>query len=81
LSENDLEFAEQKGILEKKGHGYTFLNGKLSWRKKDDLYDIYLEEPDNKFLKLLHYRILKEAHNEVLSMRNGEKKTDDAGAE
>lgn len=68
LNDDELEFAVEEGILEKNGkNGYSFMNGKLKWNNRPELYDLY--EKENKLLSILEKKIVKAAHDRVLEYR------------
>ena len=63
LNDDEIEFAVEKGILNLDGKTYSFLDGKLTWSNKPQLYDLYISE--NKILKVLEKKIYTEIHKEV----------------
>jgi RecA/RadA recombinase len=69
LSREDIEYAVQKGIIKKEGAlKHTFMGEKLKWSSKREFYSNY--EKHNKFLQVLHLRILQERHKDVLNDKN-----------
>lgn len=68
LSDEDFEMGVEAGILEKHGRsGYSFMNGKLKWSSKPELYDLY--DSNNKLLDLLKNKLIKVAHDKVINQR------------
>jgi RecA/RadA recombinase len=65
LSENDIKYALDKGILNLKGKtGISFLGDKLVWNSKRTFYQNYKDK--NKFLPILHKRITNARHKDIL---------------
>jgi RecA/RadA recombinase len=66
LSDEDISYAVEKGILKQEGKTkISFMNGKVSWSSPRTLFKLYQEK--NKMMELLHTLILKERHKDVLS--------------
>lgn len=65
LSEEDIKFALEEGILKKEGaKKITFNNGKISWISKRTFYELYKKQP--KMMQLLHQKVSKARHQKVL---------------
>lgn len=65
LNQADIEYAVEKGILKREGKlKHSFMNGKITWVSQRTFYQNYID--GNKFLQLLHNKIMKERHNDVL---------------
>jgi len=65
LTEEDIEYAVEKGILKKEGKtGVSFMGDKLKWTTKRTFYQHYLD--NNKLLPILTNKILKERHNDTM---------------
>lgn len=65
LNKEDIEFAIDRGILKKEGaKKITFMGDKLKWSTKREFYALYKNK--NKLLSILHSKITKERHNDVL---------------
>jgi RecA/RadA recombinase len=65
LSDNDIQYAVEKGILKKEGEKKrSFQNGKLTWNSKRTFYQNYID--GHKFLLVLHKMIMKLRHEDVL---------------
>lgn len=62
---DELEFAVNEGIIERNGRGYSFMDGKLSWKSAPELYDLMTNQ--NKFLTVMQNKIYKAMHEDVLS--------------
>ncbi len=68
LCEEDFKIGLEAGILEKHGRsGYKFMNGKLQWSSKPELYDLY--DKNNKLLDVLKSKLIKIAHDLVIKQR------------
>lgn len=69
LTEDDIKLGIEAGILEKFGKtGASFMKGKLKWKSRPELYQLYEEK--NKLLKLLTNKLTKLAHQKVKESRN-----------
>jgi recombination protein RecA len=80
LSADDIEFGIEQGILKKHGQtGASFMNGKLKWGNRRELYALY--DNRDKFLKILTKKLLKAAHDYVIEQRRieAEKMDKEAG--
>jgi hypothetical protein len=74
LSQEDIDYALEFGILKKEGSKkITFLNGKLSWSSPRELFKLYRE--NNKFLSILHNKIRKSMQNDLVSLKKSLKKS------
>jgi recombination protein RecA len=68
LTQEELEFAVEHNILQRKGkNGYSFLDGKLEWLSRGQLYDIFDE--GNPMYNVLVRKITKKYHEEILRNR------------
>lgn len=68
LSNEDIEYALETGILKKEGaKKMSFMNGKLTWSTPRELFKHYYEH--NKFLKVLHSKIKKSMQNDLTELR------------
>lgn len=68
LSNEDIEYALETGILKKEGaKKMSFMNGKLTWSTPRELFNHYYEH--NKFLKVLHSKIKKSMQNDLTELR------------
>lgn len=69
LSQEDIDYAVERGILKKEGvKKLSFLNGKLSWSSPRELFQQYYDH--NKMLNVLHNRINKAMQEDLLSLKN-----------
>ena len=65
LSQDDIDYALEVGILKKEGvNKITFMNGKLSWSSPREFFNLYHNR--NKFLKVLHKRINESMRKDLL---------------
>ena len=65
LSQDDIDYALEVGILKKEGvKKITFMNGKLSWSSPREFFNLYHNR--NKFLKVLHKRINESMRKDLL---------------
>lgn len=68
LSQDDIEYAIETGILKKEGvKKVSFLNGKLSWSSPRELFRLYQEH--NPLLNVLHNKIKKSMQNDLTEFR------------
>lgn len=68
LSQGDIDYALEMGILKKEGaKKITFLNGKLSWSTPREFFQLYHDR--NKFLPVLHSKIKKSMQKDLLDMK------------
>ena len=68
LSNEDIEYALETGILKKEGaKKISFMNGKLTWSTPRELFKHYYEY--NKLLKVLHSKIKKSMQNDLTELR------------
>lgn len=68
LSQEDIDYALEMGILKKEGtKKYSFLNGKLSWSSPREFFKLYYEH--NKLLKVLHSKIKKSLQEDLISLK------------
>lgn len=65
MSQDDIDYALERGILKKEGaKKITFMNDKLSWSSSRELFDHYYQH--DKFLEVLHKKIRKAAANDLV---------------
>jgi len=67
LSDLELTMAESFGLLTPHKKGYSFMDGKLLWSSKPEMYELY--ESGNPLLKVLETKLFKCLHDEVLKNR------------
>lgn len=68
LSQNDIDYAIESGILKKEGaKKVTFLSGKLSWSTPREFFQLYHDR--NKFLPVLHKQIQKAMQKDLLELK------------
>lgn len=68
LSQEDIEYALENGILQKEGaRKITFMNGKLSWSTPRELFKLYYEH--NKLLNVLETKIKKSMQGDLMAMK------------
>lgn len=68
LSQDDIDYALENGILKKEGaKKVSFMNGKFSWSSNRELFRHYYEH--NKFLKILHNKIRRSMQNDLVELR------------
>ena len=68
LSNDDIEYALEKGILKKEGvKKVTFLNGKLAWSTPRELFKLYYNH--NKLLGVLHSKIRRYMSDDLNTFR------------
>ena len=69
LSQDDIDYAVENGILKKEGaKKLSFLNGKLSWSSTREFFRLYQEH--NPMLKVLHNKIKKSMQGDLIELRN-----------
>jgi RecA/RadA recombinase len=69
LSDEDIEYAVKKGILQKEGaRKITFLNGKISWKSPRELFALYKKH--NKYLDVLNIKIKNSRQKDLLDLKN-----------
>lgn len=69
LSEEDIEFGVEQGIIKKEGAKKHIFN-KVSWISKRTFYKLY--DTDAKMMKILHKKIHNARHKDVLKNRKDE---------
>lgn len=87
LSQEDIDYALETGILKKEGaKKVSFMNGKLSWSSPRELFKLYTEH--NKLLNVLETKIKKSMQGDLLALKERlnqgietEDRDDDAGGE
>jgi len=68
LSQDDIDYAIERGILKKEGaKKVSFLNGKLSWSTTREFFKLYYEH--NKLMPILHNKINKSMQNDLMELR------------
>lgn len=68
LSQEDIEYALENGILQKEGaKKISFMNGKLSWSTPRELFKLYYEH--NKLLNVLETKIKKSMQGDLMAMK------------
>lgn len=68
LSQDDIDYALEMGILKKEGaKKISFMNGKLSWSSPRELFKLYYEH--NKLLNVLHNKIKKSMQNDLIELK------------
>lgn len=68
LSQDDIDYALETGILKKEGaKKVSFMNGRLSWSSPRELFNLYYEH--NKMLKVLHNKIKKSMQNDLVALK------------
>lgn len=68
LSEGEIQYALDKGILKKVGvRKITFMDGKMSWSSLKEFFNLYYNH--NKFLPVLYAKIKKSLDNDLLNMK------------
>lgn len=71
LSPDDVAYGIQKGLLKKNGiGGASFLNGKLKWSTRKELYELY--RTHNTLLRVLVKKLILLAHEDVKKKREAE---------
>lgn len=69
LSQEDIEYALETGILKKEGaKKVSFLKGKLSWSSPRELFKLYQEH--NPMLNVLHMKIKSAMQKDLVEFRN-----------
>jgi RecA/RadA recombinase len=69
LSQEDIDYACEVGIIKKEGaKKMIFMDGKLTWSSPRELFKNYYEH--NKFLTILHNKIRKSMKNDLIELRN-----------
>ncbi len=68
LSEQDIDYAVEKGIIEKvSAKKMSFMGGKMTWTSLREFFNLYYSR--NKFMPLLHSKVMKSRRNDLLSDR------------
>ena len=68
LSQEDIDYALENGILKKEGaKKVSFLNGKLSWSSNRELFQNYYSH--NKLLNVLNQKIRKSMQEDLLALK------------
>lgn len=68
LSQEDIDYAIENGILKKEGaKKISFMNGKLTWSSNREFFNHYYQH--NKLLTVLHSRVKKSMQNDLLELK------------
>lgn len=68
LSQDDIDYALENGILKKEGaKKVSFMNGRLFWSSPRELFNLYYEH--NKMLKVLHNKIKKSMQSDLVALK------------
>lgn len=68
LSQDDIDYALENGVLKKEGaKKVSFMNGRLSWSSPRELFNLYYEH--NKMLKVLHNKIKKSMQSDLVALK------------
>lgn len=68
LSEGEIQYAIERGILKKVGaRKITFMDGKMSWCSLKEFFNLYYNH--NKYLPILYAKIKKSFDNDLLDMK------------
>lgn len=68
LSEEDIAFGVEHGIITKEGaKKHSAIGGKVTWNSKRTLYQLYWSK--NKYVEILNKKIAKERHKQVIAER------------
>ena len=77
LSQEDIEYALEAGILKLEGKKkITFLNGKLSWSSPRELFNLYHER--NKLMHVLHKKIKNAMQQDLIELKRKYNEEQDA---
>lgn len=80
LSDEDIEYALETGILKKEGaKKISFMNGKLAWKSPRELFALY--EEHNKLLNVLHTKIKSAMQKDLLKIKSAYGNDDDSDEE
>lgn len=68
LSQDDIDYALETGILKKEGaKKVSFMNGKLSWSSPREFFKLYYSH--NKLLKVLHAKIKSSMQKDLIALK------------
>lgn len=68
LSQEDIDYAVETGIVKKEGaKKMSFMNGKLTWSSPREFFKHYYEH--NKFLNVLHNKIKKAMQDDLVALK------------
>lgn len=70
LSDSDIDFGVEQGIIEKKSKTVFSFKGKMEWRSKRTFFELYEEE--HKLLPIMAKKIMKARHDQIKEERYGE---------
>lgn len=77
LSQDDIDYALECGIVEKQGaKKISFMDGKLTWSSPRELFNHYYQH--NKLLTVLHAKIKKAMRDDLIAMKERLKNTDNS---
>lgn len=80
LSDDDIQYALETGILQKEGaKKITFMNGKLSWKSLREFFQLYYNH--DKFLSVLQVKIKSAMQKDLLKIKSSYGNDDDAEEE
>lgn len=69
LSDGDIDYALEKGILKKEGaKKISFLDGKLKWSSQREFFQNYYDK--NKYLEILSVKIRQQRQKDLIEWRN-----------
>ena len=75
LSQDDIDYAVEVGILKKEGaKKISYMNGKLCWSSPRELFKLYYEH--NKLLNVLQLKINKSMQSDLLALKDKLKNND-----
>lgn len=80
LSDDDIDYALETGILKKEGaKKISFMNGKLKWSSPREFFKLYTEH--NKYIGILHAKIKSSMQKDLMKLKksyaNGDDEEDD----
>lgn len=68
LSESEIQYAIEKGILQKVGaRKISFMNGKMTWSSLKEFFNLYYE--NNKYLPILYARIKSAYQKDLIDLK------------
>ena len=80
LSDDDIQYALETGILQKEGaKKITFMNGKLSWKSLREFFQLYYNH--DKFLSVLQVKIKSSMQKDLLKIKSSYGNDDDVEEE
>lgn len=76
LSDEDIDYALETGILKKEGaKKISFMNGKLKWSSPREFFKLYTEH--NKFIGILHTKIKSSMQKDLMKLKKSYANGDD----